>query len=235
MRTKTINIDEINEMMYPLDPIKRVKWAFEQFGQKFCITSSFGSQSAILLHVISQVSCEIPVLFINTGYHLSETIAYRDYLQKLFNLNVIDIKPELSRMEFEKLHDYPNETNQTFCCHHNKVLPLQNALKKYDCWGTGIRRGQTTNRKETKYLVVENNELGRYKLAPIADFTDEDCRLYFCHHNLPEHPLIRKGYKSIGCDCCTSLPTSDDERSGRWNGTKTECGLHIMKGDGDGI
>lgn len=226
-----IDIVALNNELKKKDPFKRVEWARKQFGEGFCITSSFGAQSAIMAHIISKVDPTIPILFIDTGYHFSATIAYKNYLQQLFGLNIIAVEPEMNRVEFELKHNYPNENDTDFCCQQNKVVPLQKALKNYTCWGTGIRRTQTQHRGTTQF-IANDGDTGRFKLAPIADYSDEEAEMHYQLYDLPQHPLLKQGYFSIGCDCCTQKSAEDDARSGRWKGEKTECGIHLIGGEG---
>lgn len=232
-----IDIVAANEHLKDLDPFKRLKWCMQMLPGKLCITSSFGIQAAIMAHVVSEVDNSLPILFINTGYHFSATLAYKDYLAKRLNLNIIEIKPELTRMEFEAQHNFACENNHNLCCKYNKQIPLMQALRDYKCWVTGIRRGQTQERNEIEYIKLENPETGLYKVSPIADYDDTMVKLHYQLYNLPEHPLARKGYTSVGCDECTkkALP-GQGGRSGRWAGkAKKECGIHQMFSDGSGI
>jgi len=227
---------EINNELSKMNAFQRLKWARDIFKEKFCITSSFGLQSAVMVHLVYKIDNMIPIIFIDTGYHFSETIAYMEYFQKIFKLNIIIIKPELTRMEYEEKSNYANENDQDSCCRFNKVIPLQNALKKYDCWGTGIRKDQTEARKKADFFMLEDREKNRYKLSPLLDYSGSDIRLHYSIYNLAAHPLARKGYKSVGCDCCTTPNNENEsERAGRWNGIKTECGIHLINGSGDGI
>lgn len=236
-QNKELNLKAANEMLAKMDPFKRVAWARERFGDRFCITSSFGIQAAIMAHIISKVDNRIPILFIDTGYHFAETIAYKELLEKRLNLNIVTVKPEKLRLEFEEEFGRAYANKPDLCCLYNKVLPLKAALKGYDCWGTGIRRGQTEERRNISYLTIDNPEQMSYKLAPIADYNDQDTKLHFELYGLPEHPLVKKGYTSVGCYPCTH-PThgKGDPREGRWKDSgKRECGIHIMHGDGEGI
>ncbi len=233
-----IEIQKINIELSKKSPFNRVEWAVNTFGSKFCVTSSFGIQAAIMVHIISEVDKSIPVLFLDTGYHFAETLAYKQYLKKMFNLNIMTIRPELTRMEFEQKYGYANEVNHDLCCKYNKVIPLKNALRDIDCWGTGIRQTQGENREHILFLVHYFDE-GKpmYKLAPLADYKDSDVEFHYKLYNLPLHPLSRKGYTSVGCGSCTEkIMPGEDTRAGRWRGKeKTECGIHPLKGQGDGI
>jgi phosphoadenosine phosphosulfate reductase len=226
-----------NERLAGLDAAGRVAWARSEFGGRFCVTSSFGLQAAVMLHLVAQVDRSIPVLFSDTGYHFSETLAYRDYLAKRLGLRVVAVRAELLRLEFEEEHGDVRASDPDLCCRRNKVEPLRQALRDYDCWATGIRRTQTDERREVSFLQPDRNQPGRWKLAPIADFSDQEVTEYFARFGLPPHPLAAKGYTSVGCAGCTRRPEPGSEpRSGRWGNTgKTECGLHLVRGPGEGI
>jgi phosphoadenosine phosphosulfate reductase len=232
-----LDVKKINEQMANMDPFERVEWALETFGSKLCFTSSFGIQSAIMAHIASKVDKSIPILFLDTGYHFAETLAYKEYLEKRFELNVVPVKPKLLRMEFEQKHGYAYDFNQDFCCMQHKTLPLKAALQDYDCWATGIRSTQAETRKDTPFLIQHKDKRKTFKLSPIADYTDKEVELHFKLYDLPQHPLKDKGYMSVGCLPCTAktLP-GDQARSGRWRGrSKVECGIHLMHGEGEGI
>lgn len=237
----SFDLEKINKELALMSAFERMEWAYNTFGSKFCVTSSFGIQAAIMIHIISRVNNKIPVLFLDTGYHFPETLAYKDYFEKKFDLNIITVKPELTRMEFEMKFGYAYENDPEICCKYNKVEPLQRALRNYQCWGTGIRRSQADTRKNVGFLEIDKSisfkeEIG-YKLSPIADYDQNDVKLHYELYNLPDHPLLRKGYTSIGCvECTCRIKDGEDERAGRWAGkAKTECGIHVVRGQGDGI
>lgn len=234
---QSLDIKSTNEMLKELDPFKRLQWCLDTFPNKVCVTSSFGVQAAVMAHIVSEVDRTLPILFINTGYHFSGTIAYKDYLQKRFLLNIIEIKPELTRMEFEFKCNFACENNHDLCCKHNKQIPLMKALRDYNCWCSGIRQGQTQDRNDIQFITREPSDHDLYKASPIADYNDQMVDLHYSMYNLPEHPLARKGYTSIGCDECTrQTKPGEDARAGRWAGQKKkECGIHQMFKDGAGI
>ena len=196
------------------------------------MTSSFGPESGVLLHMASQIDKNIPVLFLETGYHFPETLQYRDQLAELFGLtNIVNLKADKAKKEaFVAKHDeVPYEKDPEGCCQLNKVEPLDEAIKGYHAWMSGIRRHQTDFRKAIRILELYEGEL--YKVSPLANFTSRDAWWYLKEHNIPQHPLYEKGYLSIGCWPCTRpIQEGDDERSGRWAGkAKTECGIHLFK------
>jgi phosphoadenosine phosphosulfate reductase len=210
-------------------PHKILQWAVETFGDGLAMTSSFQQQSLTLLHIVSTVAPQLPIFFLDTGYHFKETLAFKALVAEQLGLNVRDIRPAMSRKEQEARHgpDLPH-TNPDLCCYINKVLPLQEAMKGYRAWITGIRRDQSPARANAP--IVDIRQDGIVKIAPLATWTRDDVKRYMDFHQLPRHPLYDKGYKSIGCAPCTRpVREGEDERAGRWAGKqKTECGLHTV-------
>jgi phosphoadenosine phosphosulfate reductase len=180
-----------------------------------------------LLHLISRARPDLPVIFLDTGYHFPETLAYRDQLVERFGLTLRVVGSALSRADFAQQYgDALYRRDPDMCCYINKVEPMRRALQDLDAWITGIRREQTSDRAAAQ--VVEALPDGRVKINPLVAWTREDLWAYINRHDLPAHPLFGQGYLSIGCAPCTAPVTADqDERAGRWAGTtKTECGLH---------
>ena len=230
--TRQIDIEKINEEFETRKPIDIIRWAVKEFSPRLAMTSSFGPESGVLLHLASQADPSIPVLFLETGYHFPETLEYKNQLVKMFGLtNLRELKADPKRKE-KVVADYdgvPYEKNPDLCCQINKVEPLDAALKDYAAWMSGIRRHQTDFRKSIR--IVELYEGGVYKISPLANMTSRDTWWYLKEHNIPQHPLYEKGYLSIGCWPCTRpIQAGDDERSGRWAGkAKKECGIHTFK------
>lgn len=227
-----IDLENINEKFEDKKPQEIVEWAAKEFSSRLAMTSSFGPESGVLLHMMSRVNPEIPVLFLETGYHFPETLEYKNQLERLLGLkNVIDLRADAAR-KAKVVEDYdgvPYEKNPDLCCQINKVEPLDIALKQYTAWMSGIRRHQTDMRKSIR--IVELYEGGMYKISPLANMTSRDTWWYLKEHQIPQHPLYEKGYLSIGCWPCTKpIQAGDDERSGRWAGMgKKECGIHTFK------
>lgn len=194
---------------------------------RLAISSSFGTFSAGLLHLVTRIYPDIPVLFLDTGFHFEETLQFRDEVTALLGLNLISFKPAVSKDQlFSELGDQPFITNPDRCCKINKVDPMDLFLNDYDLWISGIRNGQTSNRTNLSILTVNNRN--QTKFHPILDWTTKQVWDYLWEHKLPVHPLFKQGFTSIGCEPCTSLGSGGaDDRSGRWGGQKNECGLHI--------
>lgn len=229
MLTDKLDLEKLNEDFEGKKPLEIIEWAVQEFSPRIAMTSSFGPESGTLLHMVSRVSRDVPVLFLETGYHFPETLEYRRQLAELFGLTrVLDLKadPEKKAEVVAAYDGRPYEANPDLCCQINKVEPLAGAIKQYAAWMSGIRRHQTDQRRSIRF--VEEYEGGIYKISPLADFTSRDAWWYMKEHKIPPHPLWEKGYFSIGCWPCTRpVQAGDDERSGRWAGKgKTECGIH---------
>ncbi len=191
--------------------------------------SSFGAESATMLGLIADVDPSLPVIFLETGMHFPQTLEYRDELiDRLGLTDVRNIRPD----EAERLRDDPKnmlwKTDADACCALRKVRPLEPALEGFEAWITGRKRFHGGARMS---LPVFEHAGGRFKVNPLASWTQDDVNRFFQERNLPRHPLVDQGYPSIGCWPCTK-PAADsgDVRSGRWAGAdKSECGLHVDK------
>ena len=219
-----IDFESINARLENMNPAEILSWAvFEAFpGQRIAATSSFQSQSLPLLYLISKIAPQLPVYFLDTGYHFSETLAYVADLRRRLGLNIVTVEP------LKKEPDHTMyKTDPDMCCYLRKVEPLQRAFADVDVWISGIRRDQTKNRSNAK-IVDFHQPLDVIKISPMANVTARMQNDLNARIGLPEHPLKAVGYVSIGCRPCTALPKGEDERSGRWAGkVKTECGLHL--------
>ncbi|MBN1681318.1 MAG: phosphoadenylyl-sulfate reductase [Anaerolineae bacterium] len=219
--------ERLNEQFETAEPQTIIDWAAEHYLPRLAVTSSFQTQSVALLHMISRAALEIPVIFLDTGYHFPETLAYRDQLVAQFGLTLRVVRPAVSRTDFvQRYGDALYRRDPDLCCYINKVEPMQRALGDLDAWISGIRRDQTPDRAHAQPLEALPD--GRFKINPLVTWTRRDLWTYIDHHDLPAHPLFSQGYLSVGCAPCTN-PVHDggDERAGRWSGTaKRECGLH---------
>jgi len=205
-----------------------LQWACSAFGKNIAATSSFQSQSVPLLHLISIVCPKLPVVFIDTGFHFPETLAFKNDLQARFGLNILVARPAIDKKELIRRYGAePYYTRTDDCCRINKVDPLQQILENYAAWISGVRRDQTTTRR--KLPVLDMQESGKLKINPMLHWTSQDVWDYIKRHRLPTHPLLPQGYLSIGCAPCTQpVHNSNDERAGRWMGNdKDECGIHL--------
>lgn len=203
--------------------------AGEEFPGRLAFVSSFGAESAVLLHLMASVDPAIPVLFLDTGKLFGETLRYRSRLQHHLGLeDVRVIGPRKRDLEGEDPQGTLSMKDPDACCRLRKTEPLARALKGFDCWATGRKRHQTEFRNA---MDVVEHDGASFKLNPLAGWTRAAIAEYFAAHKLPEHPLVRQGYFSIGCMPCTSKVVDEaDARSGRWAGqAKTECGIHSPK------
>ena len=196
------------------------------FPGRIALTSSFGADLVVLLHMTAQIAPATPVLFLDTGKLFAETIAYRDLLVERLGLrDVHSVAPAVARIAEEDPSGYLWTVEPDQCCTVRKVEPLARALADFDAWITGRKRFQGVTRTE---LPVFERDHGKVKINPLAGWSADDISNYMEKRNLPRHPLVAHGYTSIGCAVCTSPTRSgEDSRAGRWrNRGKTECGIH---------
>ncbi|BCJ36885.1 phosphoadenosine phosphosulfate reductase [Actinocatenispora thailandica] len=203
-----------------------VAWAVEEFGDRFCVTSSFAD--AVLAHLVSRVRPGVDVVFLDTGLHFTETLDVRDRVARDMAVNVRSIRPALTvgRQDAEygpRLF----ERDPDSCCGLRKVEPLAEALEPYDAWATGLRRDESPSRAGTRVVDFDANR-NMVKVAPIAAWTQSDVDAYVARHQVPVNELIRQGYASVGCWPCTRRTApGEDPRAGRWPlFDKVECGIH---------
>jgi phosphoadenosine phosphosulfate reductase len=230
------DLQEVNSEMEKLDAASRVKWAVGEFGGQVALSSSFGADSAVMLHLCARVQPDIRVITIDTGMLFPETIAFRTELLKRLNLNLrIYCIPPTDEVVVDR-EGQMWLTDPVACCSGEKRRLFDLAKKELGlrAWLTGIRREQTQTRQQS--AIVGKDHLGLLKISPILDWTAEQVDDYLRQNDLPYHPLREKGYLSIGCACCTRpVKPGDDPRAGRWPGqVKTECGLHLHN-SGSGI
>ncbi|MGI9400207.1 MAG: phosphoadenylyl-sulfate reductase [Rhizobiaceae bacterium] len=200
--------------------------------KKFALVSSFGANSVVLLHIIASIDPAIPVLFIDTGKLFGDTIAYRDKISKDLGLNNIRvIEPQKNVLKAVDPHGALWMSDRDTCCSIRKVQPFSQALKDYDIWISGRKRYQSGKRID---LPLFENDGRRLKINPLANWTQGDIDIYRNAFSLRQHPLVSKGYRSIGCEPCTTpVKKGEDERAGRWRGMdKTECGIHVPEDTG---
>jgi len=196
------------------------------FPGRIAVVSSFGAESAALLHLVAAVDRATPVLFVDTGRHFTETLDYRDRLIARLGLTgVQSVGPtadEVARLDA----DLSRATwDPDGCCAFRKVAPLQRALAGFDAWVSGRKRFQASTRLDLPVFEIDD---GHVKVNPLASWNAADIAAYVATHCLPPHPLVAQGYRSIGCAPCTSVVApGEDPRAGRWRGfDKTECGIH---------
>src|SRR5690606_4113127 len=215
-------IKALNLKYKTLSPTERIATLYKDFDtSEVMLTSSFAATSAFLLKLFSNVNKSQKVYFIDTGYHFDDTLAYKEKLTELYGLDVKSISAIKEEHEFTT-QDETWKKNPDFCCSINKVQPLEIIKKHYTVWVSGLMEWQSDHRASLDIFEMRGEIL---KFYPLLDISKEERDQYIAEHQLPFHPLVAKGYNSIGCKHCT-LPGED--RSGRWNNNpKTECGLHL--------
>lgn len=193
------------------------------------VVSSFGAESAVLLHLVASVDPKVPVLFLDTGKHFAETLAYRDLLAARLDLNLVVLTPDPEDLAKRDETGLRWSYDPDGCCEIRKVRPLEQALAGYDASFTGRKAFQAATRANLPRFELDTSDAqGRLKINPLIDWSADDINAWFEVHDLPRHPLIAQGYPSIGCSPCThTVKPGEDPRSGRWKGwDKTECGIH---------
>lgn len=197
---------------------------------RLALVSSFGTESAVLLHMVARIDPALPVIFLDTGKLFAETLAYRDLLVTRLGLqDVRSIRPGASLLAEYDPGGTLFERDPDLCCALRKTMPLDDALSGADAWITGRKRAQGGARSSLR--AIETGPDGRIVVNPLHDWTYSEIGAYFLRHDLPRHKLEQQGYSSIGCTTCTfSAPAGAAPRAGRWAGTgKTECGIHLPR------
>jgi phosphoadenosine phosphosulfate reductase len=241
---QTLDLEWARLQLEPLAAAERLRWAWEQFGPGLALTTSFGIQSAVLLHMVSQVdnalgSPGIPVIWVDTGYMPPETYHYAETLRQRLPLRLVVAQAELSPARMEALHGRLWETGrlEDFQLYNRlrKVEPLDQAFQSLGvtCWASGVRGRQTDHRRTMQPIDPVR---GAWSLRPLLNWTSKDVYYYMQEHDLPQHPLFEQGYSTVG-DWHSSAP-DDGTTSGRdtrFQGLKQECGIHLPGMLGDGI
>jgi phosphoadenosine phosphosulfate reductase len=234
---KQLDFTELNPKLEKMTPIQRVEWAFKHLPSTHVVSSSFGAQSAVMLHLVNDVAPGTPVILTDTGYLFAETYQFIDQLCTQLSLNLHVYRAELSpawqEARFGKQWENGVEGIENYN-KINKVEPMRRALSELEAgtWFAGLRRSQSDSREN---LAVLAKQAGQFKVHPIIDQTNKQLHEYLKQNNLPYHPLWEKGYVSIGDWHTTrSLQDGMSEQDTRFFGMKRECGLHEF-GDGDGI
>jgi len=217
---------------------QRIDWAIQNFSGNIFMSTSFGIQSAVMLHIITQKIPNIPIIFIDTGYLFPETYEFAERLSKQLKLKVLTFKslmePKEQELKYGKLWEKGIEGLNKYN-YLNKVEPMKRAIKELNsrAWFAGIRREQSQSREEKPVIEIQNDVT---KIYPIIDWDDKKIDTYLKKNNLPYHPLWNKGYVSVG-DWHSSKPLSPNMKpeETRFNGVKRECGLHLDFDQGGGI
>ncbi len=225
-----LDLDEINERLADADALEVIRWAAETFGERVVMSSSFGGQSALMLHLVTRVIPRIPVVFLDTGYLFPETYQFAEAMRERFDLRVEAYNPRMTAARQEALFGrlWDGDEDDLHRYHQiNKIEPMQRALRELSAqaWIAGLRGDQTEFRSGLHKVELQD---GVYKVHPILDWSKDDVEAYMEEHELPLHPLYVWGYKSIG-DTHSTVPVEPDEddRAGRRLGEKRECGIHL--------
>jgi phosphoadenosine phosphosulfate reductase len=205
-----------------------LRWAFEEWGEKLCLSCSWQKQSSVLVHMVCELGLEVDVIELDTHLFFKESYETRERLVERYGLALV--VPEIVTIAEQHRQEGPNlwERDPDRCCHVRKVEPLIRALSPYDAWVSGIRRDQSPSREHTR-KVERSERYGVWKIQPLADWSEEDVWRYIMDNDIPYNPLHDAGYRSIGCIPCTRPTRPDEEeRAGRWAGSdKLECGIHL--------
>jgi phosphoadenosine phosphosulfate reductase len=203
----------------------------EGLAGRIAVVSSFGAESAVLLHLLAQIDRTIPVVFLQTHKHFAETIAYRDHLVEQLGLSgLVIVEPDPVRLAERDANGLRWSFDPDGCCEIRKVEPLARALAGFDATITGRKGFQSATRAGLPRFEIDRSDAaGRLKINPLANWSKDELDAYVTAHGLPAHPLVAQGYPSIGCSPCTSkVAPGEDPRSGRWKGwDKVECGIHV--------
>ncbi|MDQ4043097.1 MAG: phosphoadenylyl-sulfate reductase [Actinomycetota bacterium] len=214
-------------------PREILEWAVKTYGSGLALSASFGGPEGMaLIDMISKITDEVTILTIDTGFLFKETHEFREEVMRRYQLPLEVLRPKLSVEEqVERYGERMRSCSPDLCCQVRKIEPLERALERYEAWMTGIRREQTLQRVGTRVVAWEGR-YGTAKIAPLAGWSSEQVWGYVEENNVPVNPLLKRGYKSIGCEPQTRpVAPEEDARAGRWSGLeKNECGLHWVAG-----
>lgn len=230
-----LDLDELNSVFETSHPSKIVEWAVAQFEGDVILSSSFGAESIVSIHLATRVKPDIKIVMVNTGYLFPETHRFMEQMRQRFNLNVWTYRTQNDPVKWLAQHGEPDPTvrnDKDACCAANKNEPMRRAMRELAprAWFRGIRRNQSESRKAAKFISWDRN-YGNYAISPILNWGGREIYAYMKEHDLPYHPLVEKGYLSIGCNpltCTRAVMAGEDARSGRWaDSDKVECGVNL--------
>ncbi len=233
------NVIEESERLERADLNDVLSWIWENFGEKAAIGTSFQGSGLVIIDHAMKGGCKFPIFTIDTGLLFPETLALKQELEEFWGISIASVDPEQTVQEqADTMGPELWKVRPDSCCQMRKVLPLQSKLSTLDVWITGLRRGQSEHRKNTRILEMYEFDKMRssyiFKLNPMVAWSRDSVWEYLKTHNIPYNSLHDQGYRSIGCRPCTKPVTDNkDERAGRWEGfEKTECGIHTFLGQG---
>lgn len=230
MKPTQEDLPALSREMEKKTPQEILRWAWETYGNTLTMATAFGAEGCAIVAMLSEITRDIYLFNLDTGYQFAETLDTRQRLMDKYGIPIDLVGSTQSVAEMEAAHGGPiYNLNPDLCCHTRKVVPLQNALRGFDAWITAIRRDQTPERASTA-IVGWDEKFGLVKINPLANWTKRDVWDYILANDVPYNPLHDQGYASIGCRPCTrAVGAGDDERAGRWAGwAKKECGLHVL-------
>jgi phosphoadenosine phosphosulfate reductase len=204
-------------------PLEVLRWAVDRFSPRFAITASM--QDTVLLDMISRIDRDVPVVFLDTGYHFPETLGTADAAKTVYDLNLLRVRPQLTVEQQDKAFG-PRlyERDPDLCCQMRKVRPLEEAMRPFDAWASGVRRDESDSRASAR-LVEWDEGKAKVKVNPLVAWSQAQIDTYIADHGVLVNPLLSEGYGSVGCAPCTRPGLG---RDGRWAGqNKVECGLHL--------
>ena len=227
-----MNVDRIAEVVETLEPGSALDFVLSAAPTaRVCLTSSFQAEDMVVLYHLRRRIPDLSVLFLDTGYHFPQTYEYRDRMTKQWSLNLVNVFPKQTVPEQESSFGILYQTDPTRCCQLRKVDPLLGALELFDVWFTGLRRQQSPTRRNLKKVELHRLPSGKslWKVSLLADWSWEKVWNFTTANAISHLPQYDEGYFSIGCQPCTALPADpNNPRSGRWGGTKLECGIHTF-------
>jgi phosphoadenosine phosphosulfate reductase len=240
-----IDCAKIHQTLEPLTVEERIKWAVETFSDDVVLLSSMQKTAVVLMHMVHTLGLPNEILFLDTGYHFTETLQMRDEYMRRYHMNIVTLYPELTIEEQEAQHGkklFTCADGQPECCRLRKEVPLLRHLATKKCPVTinGLRRAEGGKRADI-LVISPDPRTGGYGFSPIFDWTSDDVQAYIAKHALPVHPLYSKCYASIGCyPCTTPIAPGEDARAGRWRHLRPPeaeeapkyCGVNFSDGSG---
>jgi phosphoadenosine phosphosulfate reductase len=232
-----LDLPALNEMFATVDPARIIEWTIAQFGEQIVMSSSFGADSAVLLHQVYSIKPGVRIIFVNTGYLFPETHAYMEQLRLRLNLNVWIYRTRNDPLNYLRQAGEENPAwrkDIDACCAANKNEPFERAMRELTpkAWLRGIRRDQAKTRAGTQFIEW-SQRYNCFAISPLLTWKPRELLAYTKKHDLPRHPLWEKGFVSIGCNplsCTRPIAEGEDPRSGRWAGQdKIECGINVDK------
>ncbi len=227
-----MELDRIAEKLESLTPEQALEVILSaNQNASFCLTSSFQAEDMVVAHLVTKRVADLPVLFLDTGYHFPQTYEFRDRMTKQWSLNLVNVLPAQTVAEQESALGILYRSEPARCCQLRKVEPLMRVLEPFDVWFTGLRREQSPTRKNLKKVELHRLPTGKslWKVSLLADWNWQQVWHCVNANAIPYLPQYDEGYLSIGCQPCTALPSDpNNPRSGRWGGTKLECGIHTF-------